>query len=140
MVVDPMSQPSDPPPTDGKFLGWLTAVKTLSVTNVLVIAMLAVIAVPVYFVYRTLNDEDLLDRFFSHYKELSSQAIGCTLREVKYHGSEWWAVSTGFAFQGADRYVISVVLDYNPDSEQITSYCQTVKIIADSMHKDEELQ
>jgi hypothetical protein len=123
----------EPPPSD-KYVGWLNAVKGLTISNVLVIAMLVVIAIPAYLAYRAINDQDLLDRFFSHYKELSSQNVGCTLREARYRGGTmYWAISTGFAYQGADKYIISVILENQPNAEGIASYCEAIKLIADKM-------
>jgi hypothetical protein len=49
-------------------LKWLGAVKDLSLGNVLVIALLAIIAVPVYIIYRALDNDALMDRFLSTYE------------------------------------------------------------------------
>lgn len=113
---------------------WLNAVKGLTLTNVLVIALLAVVAVPVYWVYQIMNDEAMYDRFFSYYRELSSQNVGCTLREIRYKGTHSWAISTGLAFQGADRYLISVVVDHDPNDE-FQSFCEALKLMADELNE-----
>jgi hypothetical protein len=128
----PPSQPPTPP-HEG-WLSWLNAVKGLTITNVLVIGMLAVIAVPAYLVYKAVNDATILDRFMSHYHEVSSQQMGCTIREARLRGgSEMWFISSGFAFQGADRWAISVILDHEPDKSEVMSYCESLKLIADKM-------
>jgi hypothetical protein len=130
-----MAAPEPPaPPPEGRYLGWLTAVKGLTISNVLVIALLAVVAVPVYVIYKALGDEKLLDRFLSTYEEISSQQAGCTVRHVQARGGpDLWGVSSGFAFAGADRWFVNVVLDHMPTNEEITSYCQSLKLIADNM-------
>lgn len=134
MQADQPPQPQPPPAAEGRIAGLLNAVKGLTVTNALVIMMLGVVAVPTYFGWRLLNDEALRDRFFSNYRELASQNVGCTLREAKYRGgAPIWTVSTGFAFQGQDRYVIAVVLDHEPDREETISFCETLKLLADDM-------
>lgn len=131
-----MSEPT-PPPTEGRYLNWLNAVKGLTVTNVLVIGMLVMIAIPAYLVYRTLNDAALLDRFLSNYREISGTGIECSVREAQYRGSSRaWGIATGFAFQGSARYMVSVQLDHEPTNEELRSYCEVLKIIADSMRKD----
>jgi hypothetical protein len=112
----------------------LNAVKGLTITNVVVIGMLVVIAIPAYLVYRTLNDEELLNRFFSSFREISSQNIGCTIREARHDSQYIWSVSTGFAYQGRDRYTVGVILDHAPTDEEMVSYCETLKLIADTMH------
>ena len=104
-----MSQP--PPANEGKALGWLNAVKGLTLTNVLVIVLLAVVAVPVYVIYRALDDEKLLDRFMSTYEEkpaASSMAARCAMcRRVA--GRTCGASRPDLRFQGADRWAISVI-------------------------------
>jgi hypothetical protein len=129
-------QPPQPVPHEG-WLTWLNAIKGLTVTNVLVIALLVFIAIPAYITWRAVNDQSLLDRFFSHYREMSAQNVNCTLREARYRGGEnWYAISTGFAFQGADRYIVSVVLAHAPNSEELSSYCEALKLIADKLHEE----
>jgi len=129
-----LSQPPGPPPAEGKVLGWLNAVKGLTLTNALVIVMLAVVAVPVYVIYKAIGDEKLLDRFLSTYEEISSQNVPCTLRHVQARGGHaQWAISSGFAFQGNARWFVNVGLDHDPTRDEITSYCETLKLIADRM-------
>jgi hypothetical protein len=126
----------NPPPDGGRITSLISAVKGLTFANVAIIGLLAIIAVPVYIVYRAFNDEELLDRFFSNYREYSSQNVGCTLRSAQFRGSgEVWAISTGIAFQGADRYLIAVTLDHHPSDEEVNSYCETIKTIADKLQE-----
>lgn len=134
-----MTRQPDPPPAEGRWLGWLTAVKGLTITNVLVIAMLVIIAIPAYVIWKALHDEKLLDRFLSTYEELGNQQSGCTVRHVQARGGpDLWGVSAGFAFQGDVRWFVNAVLDHEPDREEIVSYCEALKLIADSLHKDGE--
>ena len=44
-----------------------------------------------------------------------------------------WGVSSGFAFQGADRWFVNVLLDHSPNNEEIASYCASLKLIGDRM-------
>ena len=134
---------SDPPPQPDHKLGLVegaaNVVKGLTLSNVLVIALLAVIAVPVYVIYRALGDDSLMDRFMSTYEEVSSQQAGCTLRHVQARGGpDLWGISAGFAFAGADRWYVNVVLTHAPSNEEIQSFCSALKLIADRMldHSD----
>ena len=70
---------TEQPPHQGRVLKALDAAKGLSLFNVLVIALLALIAVPLYIVWKALSDEALLDRFLSSYREIPSNS-GCTIR------------------------------------------------------------
>lgn len=126
-----------PPPPDSGWLGWLTAIKGLTVANVIVIALLAVIAVPIYVIYRALEDEKLMDRFLSTYEELGNQQSGCTVRHVQARGGPGlWGISTGFAFQGDTRWFVNVALDHAPTNDEIVSFCEALKLIVDQMQHD----
>ena len=117
-------------------LGFISAVKGLSLTNVLVMALIAVIAVPSYFVYRMLNDATVMDRFLSSYDEYTEVRSGCTVRTVRLRGGPWrWSISTGFAYQGSDRWNLSVILQNEPTDADVASYCATLGLIADKMHE-----
>lgn len=114
--------------------GWFNAIKGLTLTNALVIVMLVVVAIPAYLVYRALNDEQLLNRFLSRYEELSNWQSSCTIRTAKQVGGpEFWGISTGFAYDGNDRWTIAVLLDHQPTNEDVESYCQTLNLIVDFM-------
>jgi hypothetical protein len=113
-------------------------VRSLSLTNVLVIILLVIVAAPVWVLWRVINDEKLLDRFLSHYAEYPSQTTACTVRQIKVRGGpETFALSTGFASQGTDRYFISVVSNhqFNPSEER--SYCETLNLLVDFMRDPE---
>jgi hypothetical protein len=132
--VNEAAAPPPAPPPDAKYAWWLTAIQGLTLSNVLVIALLAVIAVPVYVIYRALDNDRLLDRFMSTYEELSSQQSGCAVRHVQERGGpEMWGISSGFAFQGSDRWFVNVVLSHEPTTEELYSYCESLKLIADRM-------
>jgi hypothetical protein len=126
------------PPDDGRLAGWLTAVKGLTVSNVLVIGMLVVIAIPAYLIYRALNDEALLDRFLSHYSEIGTDT-SCTLREVRQRGGpDTWGLSTGFAYFGNDRWTVAVILSHQPTPEEIASHCEVLNLTVDWMRDPAE--
>jgi hypothetical protein len=125
---------SEPEPT-GKLATAVGLVKGLTLSHVLIIALLAVIAVPVYIVYRALNDAAVMDRLMSSYEEIPNTS-GCTMRKVKARGGPArWSISTGFAFHGADRWGIYVIVDQQPTTEQLTGNCETLKLIADNVLK-----
>jgi len=102
-------------------------------TNALVIALLTLIAVPTYLAYKMLNDPAVMDRLLSSYKELPNGS-GCTLREVKERGGpDLWAISTGFAYHGDNRWYVAVGLTHAPDANDLTSHCETLRRIADTL-------
>jgi hypothetical protein len=129
-------QPPTPPPSSsgGWFAGIIDASKSLTLTNVLVIAMLVIVAVPAYAVYQALNDPVLLDRFLSSYTEVPNKSTDCTIRKARARGGAWlWSISAGFAFQRSDRWSVSVILPAEPSADDIVSYCATLALIVDKM-------
>jgi hypothetical protein len=130
-----MSEPP-PPPADGRLAGLVKAVQGLTLTNVLVIALLAPIVLASYTVWKTLSDPELklLDRLLSTYEEIQAQNVPCVLRHTQRRGGpEQWGISSGFAFMGGDRYLISVVLQRRPTDDEMVSYCETLKILSDQL-------
>lgn len=125
---------TEPPPSEGKLAAAASVVKGLSLGNVLIIALLVVIAIPAYLVYKLLNDPIVMDRLMSSYHEYPSQISGCTLREVKERaGPDMWSVSTGFAFHGSARWYIAVAMTAKPSDAEITTHCEALKRIADDL-------
>lgn len=124
---------SEPPPSEGRLAALLGAVKNLTPANLLMLAGLLVIVVPVYVVYRALNDTSVMDRLMSSYQVIPNSS-GCVLRTLKERGGpQAWSVSTGFAFHGAERWSINVILDQQPTDEALASHCATLKLIADDV-------
>jgi hypothetical protein len=122
------------PTQDQRAAGWLTAVKGLTLTNAAVIILLVVGLGPAYLIYKIVNDEKLMDRVMSEYQEVSSEMTPCALRMVHARGApETWYMSTGFAYQGSDRWMVAVAMDHKPNHEEIASYCATLGLIVDFM-------
>lgn len=129
----------DPPP-EGRVAGLLTAVRGLTVTNVLVIALLALVAAPIYLGWRMVNDPALLDRFATKYREVPNDTV-CSMREIKVRGgADQWTISTGFAYFGNDKWFVSVVLNSEPTPEEIASHCEVLTITVDWMRDPAEHQ
>ena len=120
----------------GQIGGVVNIIKGLSLTHVLIIALLVVIALPTYVLWRFVNDASLLNKFTSFYEEIANDKSSCTLRIASQRGVDaFYAISTGFAFQGSDRYTISVLLHRHPDDGELASYCETLNLIVDYMRR-----
>lgn len=123
---------TDQPP-DGRVVGLIKAAQSLTWSNLAVLAGLAAIAVPVYVVYRAIGDEALLDRLMSTYEVIDTKQ-GCLVRHVQERGGpDLWGVSSGFAFQGRDRWYVNVLLEHMPSDDEVAAYCASLKLIADRM-------
>ena len=129
-------------PTSREPQGWLAsaahAVRSLTLSNVLVIFLLLCMVAPAYVVWKVVNDEALLDRFLSSYSELPSDS-DCVIREARQRGEpERWSIATGFAFAGTDQWTVAVILDHAPTEGEIESYCASLLLIVDKMHNDHQ--
>jgi hypothetical protein len=116
---------------------WLTGVAKvlhgLTLRNVAILALLLALIVPVWVLWKALSDDALLDRFLSSYRVVRTEG-GCTVRVVAERGApEQWAISTGFAAGGNERWTIGVVLEREPSGEQIVSHCATLMLIVDAL-------
>jgi hypothetical protein len=134
-----VSQPP-PPPSNGKIVGLITAAKGLTISNAVVIIMLAPVLIGGYFVWRALNDPAILDRFLSFYRVVPSAMVSCQLRQARERGEPYiWSINTGFAFEGGKRWSVGVIIDQEPDVEEQKSYCETLQLIVDWMHGQGDL-
>ena len=116
--------------------GLARILQSMTLTNVLILALLAMIAVPTYVLWRAMNDTALLDRFISRYEEIASDKVACTLRIASQRGGgAQHSISTGFAFQGSDRWTVGVILTHRPDDGELISYCETLNLIVDYMRR-----
>jgi hypothetical protein len=108
----------------------------MTLAQVAILALLIMLLIPVYVIWKALSDEALLDRFLSSYREVPSDS-GCTIRVVAERGGpELWSISSQFAAQGNDRWTVGVILTKQPSTEEITSFCASLKLIADRMLQD----
>jgi hypothetical protein len=123
-----------PPHQTGVVVAVLNAVKGMSLTNVLVILVLAVVLLPSYLMWRMLNDPAMLGRFLSSYEEVTSDKWPCTLRIASLRGSgDQYSISTGFAYQGSERWTLAVLMDRKPTDSEMLSYCETLQLLVDFM-------
>ena len=124
---------TEPPPSEGKLAAAAAVVKGLSLKNVGIAALLVLIAIPAWLVYQ--NPAGVMDRLMSVYREYPNQISGCTVREVRERGGpDQWSVSAGFAFHGSARWYVAVGLTgTKPTDAEITSHCETLRRIADSL-------
>jgi hypothetical protein len=130
------SQQPNPPPNETRLQGWANVVKGLSLTNALVIVVLVIALVPAYLLYTLVNDKVMMGKFLSSYEEISSDKTPCTLRVASLSGSgDTFGISTGFAYEGSDKWVVSVILTHHPDAQEIYSYCATLNLLVDFMRR-----
>lgn len=131
---------TDQPPPDrvGMIAGLVKILQSMTLRHVLTLALVVGIAAPTFILYRFMTDNSLLNKWSSFYEELSSDKVPCTLRIASQRGADpVYSISTGFAYQGSDRYTVTVILTHKPDDGQLISYCETLNLIVDHMRRPE---
>lgn len=131
-----MEGDSQPPAAEGegRIVNFLHAVRGLTLTNALVIILLALVIIPAYIVWKAINSDALLDRLMSNYEVHASQMHSCTLRSARLRGEPTtWSVTSGFAYEGEDKWFIGVSVQREPSGEEITAYCEVLGLVVDYM-------
>jgi len=98
--------------------------------NIAVIAVLALIAVPSYFVYRVTSDEKFASVFFSTYSEHAVPGTNCFVRVASVSGRvEDYRISRPFAYSGQARWVISIETPLRPNDDNAVEMCDILGLI-----------
>ena len=79
------------PPPDRSYISiserLANIVKSLSLTNILIIALLLLLAIPSYFAWKYLNDEEFRETFRNH-AEIVDKHVPCTVLQGRYYGAQ----------------------------------------------------
>jgi len=130
---------TETPPAEervGQVGGLVKIVQSLTLTQVLVIGLLVAIVAPTYLAWRVVNDASMLTKFTSHYEEISSDKLPCTLRIASLRGGgENFSISTGLSAQGSDRWTLAVLMSHRPNETELQTYCATLQILVDHIRR-----
>lgn len=114
---------TETPPPD-KISSWLGHIKNLSLTNVLVIVVLLVVAVPAYLAWRILNDPQLSGFIFSTYEERQLPGTDCGVRVASQSGaSAIFTITRPFAYSGEDKWFLGITMPVEPNDVDAGNYC-----------------
>jgi hypothetical protein len=130
---------TETPPAEervGQIGGLIKTIQSLTLTQVLIIALLVLIAIPSYIAWRVINDESMLTKFTSRYEEITSAYMSCTLRVASVRGGgDTYSISTGLAMQGSDRWQVGVILPRLPPQDSQIAYCATLNLLVDHLRR-----
>lgn len=131
-MVEPQSPQQQPA---GVLVTLIHAVKGMSMANILSVVALSLIIVPSYLLYTVVNDPAMMGRWLSSYEEVSTDKSPCTLKIASLRGGgDSYGISAGFAFQGSDKWVLSVIIETRkPTPEEFNSYCEALMLLIDFM-------
>lgn len=115
--------------------GWAALLRGLTPATALAYLLLLCGLVPAFVVYRMVTDPELIDRFLSHYSVEQTGGSACRIVKARQRGEDYtYAVVTGFAFEGGDRWSIGVTMQRVPTAQEIESNCAVLSAIIDFMH------
>lgn len=135
-----MSAPEPSSHPSGVVASWVNLAKGLTPTNAVVIVILVAALLPAYVAWKLINDQSLLDRIMSDYNVYTSQMSSCTLRSARQRGEPMtYFLTTGFAYEGEDRWMVGVALNQQPNTDELSSYCEVLNLVVDYMRNPEQV-
>jgi hypothetical protein len=101
------------------------SVKSLTLTNALVIVLIGLVALPAYISWRFINDPALLDRVMSAYDEQGGLINQCSIGHVQRAGDakRMWMINI-FKVTGAKQWFMGVKLSSDPPREEQIKLCE----------------
>ena len=128
---------TDPPRRDnvGMVERAFNVVRALNLTNILMLALLIVVAIPAYFAYRFMSDENFRSEFMSHAAVLDKH-VPCIVFEGRRFGSP--TRHTILLVYGIDERVEKVVGLRAPGTmtdKEIDETCKKVLVMANELKR-----
>lgn len=108
-------------------------VKGLTLTNVLILALLIILIVPLYLAWRVLNDQDLQGKLFNTYSELEAPSDCLLTFQQAAGGSGHYVIRAILAERPAETWYISTRIRFKPDDKAMYLYCAASSQLIDFM-------
>jgi hypothetical protein len=130
---------SERPPPDRSYISiserLANIVKSLSLTNILIIALLLLIAVPAYFAWKYLNDEDFRETFRNH-AQIVDKHVPCIVLQGRYYGAQpRHSIFVIYGIEGRNEKIIGVRAPGVLTDPEIEEACQKVLAAASELKK-----
>ena len=127
------------PPPDRSYISiserLANIVKSLSLTNILIIALLLLIAVPAYFAWKYLNDEDFRETFRNH-AQIVDKHVPCIVLQGRYYGAQpRHSIFVIYGIEGRNEKIIGVRAPGVLTDPEIEEACQKVLAAANELRK-----
>ena len=128
-----------PPPPDRSYISTserlANIVKSLSLTNVLMIAILIVIAIPAYFAWKFLNDEDFRREFWTH-AEVLDKHVPCIVFEGQIRGQHVrHTIGFVYGLDGRNEKMVGIRSPGEFSDTEIEETCKRVLELAAELKK-----
>jgi hypothetical protein len=127
------------PPPDRSYISiserLVNIVKSLNLTNILMIAILLLIAVPAYFAWKYLTDEDFRSDFRNH-AQIIDKHVPCIVLQGRYYGAQSrHSIFVVYGIEGRNEKVIGVRAPGTLTDPEIEETCQKVLATAAELKK-----
>ena len=128
-----------PPPPDRSYISiserLANIVKSLSLTNILIIALLLLLAIPSYFAWKYLNDEDFRETFRNH-AQIVDKHVPCIVLQGRYYGAQpRHSIFVIYGIEGRNEKIIGVRAPGVLTDPEIEEACQKVLAAANELRK-----
>jgi hypothetical protein len=114
----------------GKLERAMEMVKTLNLTNILILALIVIIMVPTYFAYRFIADEDFRREFMSTAIVLERHVPCVVLEGHKYGGIKRHSVLAVYGIDDRFEKLIGLRSPGPMDADEINALCKRVAELA----------
>ena len=127
------------PPPDRSYISiserLANIVKSLSLTNILIIALLLLLAIPSYFAWKYLNDEEFRETFRNH-AEIVDKHVPCIVLQGRYYGAQKrHSIFVIYGIEGRNEKIIGVRAPGELTDPEIEEACQKVLAAAAELRK-----
>jgi len=113
-------------------------VRTLSLTNILITALLILLAVPSYFAYKFLSDVSFRREFMSSAVILDIHAPCVVLEGHRYGSQARHSVFIVYGLDGRNEKLLGLRAPGSLDSDELTDLCKRVVVLADEIKEFRE--
>jgi len=120
------------PPPDRSYISiserLANIVKSLSLTNILIIALLLLMAIPTYFAWKYMTDEEFRETFRNH-AQIVDKHVPCIVLQGRYYGAQKrHSIFVIYGIEGRNEKIIGVRAPGELTDPEIEEAC--VKVLA----------
>ena len=108
-------------------------IKSLNLTNILIIALMVIIAIPAYFAYRFIADTDFRREFMDTAIILEKHVPCVVLEGHKWGGNKRHSVLAVFALDGRNEKLVGMRSPEPLNVDGINEMCKKVQVMADEL-------
>jgi len=120
---------------EGKVERAFNVVRSLNLTNILILALLLVLAIPAYFAYRFMSDVAFRREFMSSAIILDAHAP-CIVLEGTRHGAQTrHSVFIVYGLDGRNEKLLGLRAPGSMSATDLTELCKRVTVLADEINE-----